>query len=115
MNFPLWPLRNYGDFMDNGIIDKVQNPFATPSWIKQGYGLTYRKKRNRQEDLPALFNKTPDEINEMNRNEGKYLAFVAIRWGFAEFIDNKLVPTEIWNNRAQYDEYGVKLVIKSKS
>ena len=107
----LWLLRNNGSIMDNGIIDKIKNPFAIPSWIEQGYGLTYKKKRNRQENLPALFNRTPDEILKLNRNEGKYLAFVAIRWGFAEIIDNRLTPTEIWHNRIQYDEYGIKLKI----
>jgi hypothetical protein len=106
------PSQQCGDFMNNGIIEKEKNPFATPSWIKQGYGLTYKNKRNRQEDLPALFNKTPDEITKMNRNEGKYLAFVAIRWGFAEIKDNRLVPTEFWNSKAQYDEFGVKLKTK---
>lgn len=88
--------------MKEGIIDKEKNPFGTPSWIKQGYGLTYKNKRNRQEDLPILFNKTVDEINKMSRNDGKYVAFVAIRWGFAKIINNKLVPTEIWKDRAKY-------------
>lgn len=101
--------------MNKGIIEKEKNPFVIPSWIEQGYGLTYKKKRNRQEDLPVLFNRTTDEINKMDRNEGKYLAFVAIRWGFAEIKDNKLVPTKIWENRFQYDEYGVKLQTNRKA
>ena len=97
--------------MKKGIIETEKNPFVNLSWIEQGYGLTYKKKRCRQEDLPNLFDRSIDEINKMDQNEGKYLAFVAIRWGFAEIHDNKLIPTKIWKNRFQYDEYGIKLQI----
>jgi hypothetical protein len=92
--------------MNAGIIEKEKNPFATPSWIEQRHGLTYKKKRNRQEDLPTLFNKTIDEIERMKQNDGKYVAFVSIRWGFAKIENNKFIPTEIWRNREQYDEFG---------
>jgi hypothetical protein len=95
--------------MNSGIIEKDKNPFAIPSWIKQGYGLTFKSKRNRQEKLQVLFNKTIEKINEMDPNEGNYPAFVGIRWGFAEIKDNKIVPTKVWDNRLQYDKYGEKI------
>ncbi len=94
--------------MKNGIIEQEKNPFATPSWIEQGYGLTFKKTRNRQDQLTDLFNKTIEEIRQMDQNSGAYPAFVAIRWGFAEIKDNKLVPTRKWENRFEYDEYGEK-------
>ncbi|MCP4114085.1 MAG: hypothetical protein GY737_01550 [Desulfobacteraceae bacterium] len=59
--------------MINGIVDELNNPFVIPSWIEQGYGLTYKGERNRQDKLPALFNRTVEEINDMDRNLGKYV------------------------------------------
>ncbi len=92
--------------MKTGIVDKLNNPFGFPSWIKQGYGLTFGTKRNRQDKLPALFDRSVEEINSIDNNIGRYVAFVAIRWGFAELKENVLVPTERWENRSNYDEFG---------
>ena len=86
----------------SGIIDLNKNPFVVNDWINQGYGLT----NQRSEQLTKILFKTVDEISELPRNEGKYVAFVAIRWGFAEIINGKLLPTKKWDNRQKYDEYG---------
>jgi len=69
-----------------GIVDTDKNPFARKDWIKQGYSLT----DHRRQQLRALFGKTVQEISQVGRNEGRYPAFVAIRWGFARIKDGKL-------------------------
>lgn len=86
----------------SGNIDLNLNPFAIDSWIDQGYGLTDHRKGQ----LLNILYKSVAEISDLPRNEGKYVAFVAIRWGFAEIIDGKLKPTNKWDNRNSYDEYG---------
>lgn len=75
-------------------VDPDTNPFACPSWIRQGYGLT--EKRSRQ--LSLLFGKTVQEIRIGNRNRCRYPAFLGIRWGVAEISGGKLVPTEQWKS-----------------
>ena len=84
-----------------GIVDKKQNPFARKSWIQQGYSFT--KYRQGQFDI---LGKSFDEIWKIDPNIGRYLAFVSIRWGFAEMKDNRLVPIEKWHNRDLYDGFG---------
>lgn len=86
----------------SGNIDLDQNPFAVDSWINQGFGLT--KHRTRQ--LAKILYNSVVAISELPRNEGKYVAFVAIRWGFAEIINGKLIPTKKWDNRQNYDDFG---------
>jgi len=85
-----------------GIIDLNKNPFAIKSWIDQGYGLTPQ----RGDLLSSILHKTLSDISVLPRNEGKYVAFVAIRWGFAEINNAKLLPTKKWDNRQKYDDYG---------
>jgi hypothetical protein len=85
-----------------GIIDLNKNPFTNKSWIVQGFGLT----PHRGDQLSNILYKKPSDISVLPRNEGKYVAFVAIRWGFAEIINDKLLPTKKWDNRQRYDEYG---------
>ncbi len=75
-------------------VDPDTNPFACPSWIKQGYGLT--EKRCRQ--LSLLFGNTVQEIRSGNRNMCRYPAFLGIRRGVAEISEGKLVPTEQWKS-----------------
>lgn len=74
---------------DDGVIDESKNPFGCPTWIKQPCRkfTEWRKKQA----LPLLFH-TSDEV----KKKGKYPAFVAIRLGYAEMIDNRLVPTAKW-------------------
>lgn len=88
----------------DGIIDLINNPFATnKDWINQGYGLT----SNRQEQLTKLLGCNIGDISRIRPiNYGKYVAFVAIRWGFAEVSEKKLLPTKKWDNRQKYNEYG---------
>lgn len=86
----------------HGIVDGDRNPFANNKWIEQGYGLTDK----RQGPLEALFGQTRVKIMRGDRNRCRYVAFVAIRWGFAELREDVLVPTEKWENRLYYDERG---------
>jgi hypothetical protein len=88
-----------------GIIDD-NNPFIQNSWIKQGYGFTI----HRQKQISELFGKDKSNILGTNpKNENSYVAFVAIRWGFAEIVGDKLSPTEKWTNRFLYDVHGQPL------
>ena len=73
-----------------GIIDLVRNPFAIKSWIAQGYGLT----RHLVDQLFKILYLPLENIPTLPRNEGKYVAFVAVRWGFAEISDSQLCPTK---------------------
>ncbi|HLO60131.1 MAG TPA: nucleotide pyrophosphohydrolase [Bacteroidales bacterium] len=80
-----------------------KNPFYRDSWYDQNYPLTC----HRQEQLKELLGKTVDQIaSDFNENEGKYVAYIAIRWGFAILVNNILTPTEIWHSRSNYDGFG---------
>lgn len=75
-----------------GIIDEVKNPFSRnrQSWIEQGYGLT----KHRKAQLMPLLNMQAKQILDYRpENEAKYVAFIAIRWGFAMLSNEKLVGT----------------------
>jgi hypothetical protein len=86
-----------------GIIDSENNPFIRQSWVEQGLALTPM----RQGQLPELFGKTEQNILMINpENDGRYIAFISIRWGFAVIMGGKLTPTEKWTNRFQYDGHG---------
>lgn len=79
-----------------GVVDKSQNPFACDFWIEQGYPLT----RHRHDQVERLLSKTVEEIRAIDKRDGptrgSYPAFVAIRWGYAEIKNNRLVPTRKW-------------------
>jgi hypothetical protein len=70
----------------DGIINKERNPFICDSWIEQGYRCT----PHRIKQLKKIISLTQDEIRSRPRNEGVYVAFVAIRWKVAAFIGGKL-------------------------
>ena len=77
---------------NEGIIDLVNNPFAI-SLKYQGLSFT----PHRQKQLPALFGKDFETIvNTLPVNDGKYVAFIAIRWGYAKMIDGRLAHTGKW-------------------
>lgn len=86
----------------DGITDSARNAFAKPGWIQQGYGLTAKRRA----DLEPLFGQTREEILKGDENLCCYPAFVGIRWGFAELQDATLVPTEKWENRYNYNNFG---------
>jgi len=89
--------------IDNGIIDLESNPFVHESWIAQGFGFTPK----RQGQIENLFGRNDENILMFQpENDNRYVAFVAIRWGFARLLNNKLTPTEKWNNRDNYDGHG---------
>ncbi len=91
--------------LNKGIINN-NNPFIQVDWIKQGFGFTL----HRQKQISELFGKHKEVILETKpKNNYSYVAFVAIRWGFAEVIDGKLTPTEKWTNRFHYDGHGQPL------
>ena len=84
-----------------GVINLNDNSFAKPSWIQQGYPLTPHRKGQ----LMAILGSKVENI--VNANSEKYVAFLAIRWGFAKIDDSgKLQPTTKWSNRQNYDGYG---------
>lgn len=87
---------------DTGIIDLDRNPFTINSWIEQGYGLT----PHRSDQLSKILYLPVEDISTLPRNEGKYVAFVSVRWGFAIIDDGKLLPAKKWDNRQKLDEYG---------
>lgn len=87
----------------DGIIDVQNNPFARPSWIEACYPLT----SHRQVQLASLFGK---EISTFkNQNTGMYPAFLGIRWGFAAIENGRLIQTEKWIHRFNYDDRGYPL------
>jgi hypothetical protein len=91
--------------LKEGIIDN-NNPFIQDDWIKQGYGFTH----HRQNQISGLFGKQIKIILETKpKNNNSYVAFVAIRWGFAIVKDGKLTPTEKWINRFLYVGHGQPL------
>jgi len=67
---------------ETGIIDLIRNPFAINSWIEQGYGLT----PHRSDQLFKILYLPVEDISALPRNEGKYVAYVGIRFGFAIII-----------------------------
>lgn len=85
-----------------GITDSGKNPFATKGWIDQGYSFTDHRKRRLKEIIDASF----EDIARFKPNEGRYPAFVAIRWGFAKVSQGKLRPTAKWTHREKYDQFG---------
>jgi hypothetical protein len=85
-----------------GCIDAGLNPFSRDSWITQGFGLTDK----RAQKLAIWLGKDVSEILAYRpENDGRYPAFVGIRWGFAEIIDGKLMGTEKWRHRNSYDAH----------
>jgi len=89
--------------IERGIIDN-NNPFIQDDWIKQGFGFTL----HRQKQISELFGKFFKTILETQpKNNNSYVAFVAIRWGFAKIIEGKLAPTEKWSNRQLYNGHGM--------
>jgi hypothetical protein len=92
---------------EKGIIELENNPFAHQSWIEQGFGFTPK----RQGQVETLFGQSIENIlMTQPENENRYVAFVAIRWGFASFLNKNLIPTEKWFNRHLYDKYGHPII-----
>lgn len=92
--------------IDKGIIDSNSNPFVQQSWIAQGFGFTPK----RQGQVENLFGQSIDNVLiNLPENDNRYVAFVAIRWGFAKIENGKLAPTEKWFNRHLYNGHGIPL------
>lgn len=71
---------------------KRVNPFAVPSWLDEPFGVD--GSRERRDGIKKLFlRKTAvgnGRIRELNRNDGKYVAFRAIVHGYAIWEDGTL-------------------------
>lgn len=97
--------------VDKGIIDSESNPFAHESWVAQSFGVTPK----RQGQIENLFGQSAENIlMSQPENDNRYVAFLAIRWGFACLLKNKLTYTEKWSNRHLYDGHGRPLKLKTK-
>ena len=79
----------------NGVIEKEKNPFSCESWIAQGLEFTEARRKF----LPALLGKDERTIRlKFSVNDGTSIAFISIRWGYAQWVDGKLEATEKWLN-----------------
>jgi len=88
---------------DKGITLEKENPFRRDSWIKQGYPFTIK----RQQQFEKLINQTAENIlHKKPENENRYVAFVAIRWGFAKIEKERIKTTKKWSMRGNYNGYG---------
>lgn len=87
---------------DNGIIDKKINPFFNESWCNMNLPLSTHRKGQ----LKKLIGKNIVNIKKLIPNQGQYVAFVAIRWGFAVLVDDQLYETEKLVHEGNYDGYG---------
>lgn len=93
--------------IDKGIIDLERNPFVHKSWIEQSLGFTPK----RQGQIETLFGQSIENILTTHpENDNRYVAFVAIRWGFAFLLNKKLSPSEKWFNRHLYDRRGHPII-----
>jgi hypothetical protein len=89
--------------LDEGIIDTKNNPFARKPWVEDGWTLT----PGRQKQLSGLIGMSVEDIFMIeSENDGRYVAFVGIRWGFASINSGKLMPTEKLSEHYLYDGYG---------
>ncbi len=90
---------------NTGIINELRNPFTKnrSSWIEQEFGLT----EHRRAQLFSLLNLSIEEIiDDVSENESRYVAFIAVRWGFAIVEEGKLRAAEKIVNSGMYDERG---------
>lgn len=74
-----------------GVIEVEKNPFSCQPWIEQGMKFTDDKHRF----LQPLIGKDERTIRtKFSMHDGTKIAFLAIRWGYAEWVDGKLVAIE---------------------
>ena len=77
-----------------GIIEKDKNPFSCQPWIEAGIEFTESVRRF----LPPLLGKDEQSIrNKFSMHDGTKIAFIAIRWGYAQWVNGKLEATEKWD------------------
>ena len=75
-----------------GIIDRDKNPFSCQPWIEAGLEFNESVRRF----LPPLLGKDERTIrNKFSMHDGTKIAFIAIRWGHAQWVDGKLEATEL--------------------
>lgn len=83
---------------DIGVIENDKNPFSCQPWIEQSLEFTEEISRF----LPPLLGKDERTIrNRFSMHDGTKIAFVAIRWGYAQWTDGKLIATGKWNKERE--------------
>ncbi len=83
---------------NKGVIENDKNPFSCDPWIAQGGEFNDVRRKL----LPALFGKDERAIRtKFSVFDGTSLAFIAIRWGYARWVDGKIEATEKWMNEQQ--------------
>jgi hypothetical protein len=93
-----------------GIVDKVKNPFSTPSWSKEHpsngeLGSGKSMQRTAIENFQKVLDKGGWLENIVEPHREKYATFQAIRWGYAIVEGNKVVPTPEWNEISSKSGY----------
>lgn len=83
-----------------GVIEKDRNPFTCQPWVEAGLEFTESIRRF----LPPLLGKDERTIrNKFSSHDGTKIAFIAIRWGYAQWADGKLEATEKWLKEVNSD------------
>jgi hypothetical protein len=78
-----------------GVIENDKNPFSCQPWIEAGV----KFDATRRKFLPPLLGKDERTIRlKFSMHDGTKIAFIAIRWGYAQWVDGKLEATEKWLN-----------------
>lgn len=102
-------LRSMGFDVPKGVLDRRRNPFLGNynSWVCSQEGGLTRGPRGVEKRLARIFGKNVQDILAPgDDNDKRYPAFVGVRWGYAEVVGDTLVPTDKWDNRSKYNEYG---------
>ena len=90
-----------------GITDWNNNPFGEnyESWFEQNCSFT----DHRRKQLQKFLNLSKSEILKLDKNEGRYVAFISIRWGYTKLTNNILVKTDKLDNYKTYNLCGEKI------
>jgi hypothetical protein len=109
-----------------GIVDENRNPFSIPSWCKEHStrdpeGSGREMQQTAIENFQRVISKGDDngvkieDIKEPHRE--KYATFQAIRWGYAEKQDKRIVPTKEWDKispKREFNKSYTKIKLKDK-
>ncbi len=83
---------------DIGVVEIDKNPFSCQPWVEQGLEFTESIRRF----LPPLLGKDEKTIRmKFSMHDGSKIAFIAIRWGYAAWLNGKLEATKKWADQTQ--------------